>query len=193
MSPPQKVRFRGLGIWISLVLLGIIFTIFSFASSQKTLAPSVSGPQVIVAPDTIRLGVAKLMSTNIVFEGAGFKSGDSIFITLLGPNETKVIVAEAQIKPDGSFRAEVGESSGSKLTKAMEILRAEIAFNEKFESVVVISQPPIPEGAYTVKVTSMLSDRTAETNLIVKGPSIIDRLKDWIGKVTGKIEHKKAK
>jgi hypothetical protein len=164
-----------------------------YAGSPRKLDPSITGPQVIVNPDSIRLGVAKLMDTIIVFEGAGFKPGDSIFITLLGPNETKAIVAEAPIKPDGTFKAELGKSSISKLTKAMEILKADIVPNEKFEPVVVISHPPIPKGVYTVKVTSMLSPLTAETKLEVKGPTLINSVVDWIGKLTGKIKHKKDK
>lgn len=163
------------------------------ASSPKTLDRSVTGPQVIVNPESIRLGVAKLMDTIIIFEGSGFKSGDSVFITLLGPNETKAIVAEGPIKPDGTFKIELGKSSMAKLTKAMEILRADIVPNEKFEPVVVISQPPIPKGFYTVKVTSMMSPLTAETKLEVKGPTVIDHVIDWIGKLTGKIEKKKTK
>jgi hypothetical protein len=163
------------------------------SNNPKTLDRSVTGPQVIVNPESIRLGVAKLMDTIILFEGSGFKPGDSIFITLLGPNETKAIVAEAPIKPDGTFKAELGRSSISKLTKAMEILRADIVPNEKFEPVVVISQPPIPKGVYTVKVTSMLSPLTAETKLTVKGPTVINSVMDWIGGLTGKIEHKKTK
>jgi hypothetical protein len=39
----------------------------------------------------------------------------------------------------------------------------------------------------------MLSKQTAETKLTVKGPTVIDSFKDWIGGLTGKIEHKKAK
>jgi hypothetical protein len=39
----------------------------------------------------------------------------------------------------------------------------------------------------------MISKQTAETKLTVKGPSIIDRVKDWIGGLTGKIKHKKEK
>lgn len=169
------------------------FILSSCSNPPKKLDPSISGPQVIVNPGSIRLGVAKLMATIIVFEGAGFKPGDSIFITLLGPHETKAIVAEAPIKSDGTFKTELGESSMSKLTKAMEILRGDIVADEKFQPVVVINQPPIPEGIYTVKVTSMLSNLTAETKLTVKGPSVIDRLKDWIGKLTGKIQYKESK
>jgi hypothetical protein len=39
----------------------------------------------------------------------------------------------------------------------------------------------------------MISKQTAETKLTVKGPTIIDSLKDWIGGLTGKIRHKKEK
>jgi hypothetical protein len=163
-----------------------LFILSSCSSPPKTLDRSVSGPQVIVNPETVRLGVAKLAKkTNLIFEGSGFKPGDSIFITLLGPNETKAIVAEAPIQPDGTFKATVPP-----LTKVMEILRGDITFNDKFENVIVISQPPIPKGVYTAKVTSMLSNLTAETKLNVKGPTVIDSLTDWLGKVTGKIQYK---
>ena len=193
MDRQRKGRSWGLIVWVCfmLVVVGGVFISPGFASPPKTLDRSVTGPQVIVNPISIRLGVAKLMDTIIVFEGSGFKPGDSMFITLIGPNETKAIVAEAPIQPDGTFKAELGKSSISKLTKAMEILKADIVSNEKFEPVVVISQPPIPKGVYTVKVTSMLSPLTAETKLTVKGPSIIDSVMDWIGGLTGKIKHKK--
>ncbi len=177
----------------SLMVLLSFLIVLGCSNNPKTLDRSVTGPQVIVNPGSIRLGVAKLMDTIVVFEGSGFKPGDSIFITLLGPNEAKAIVAEAPIQPDGTFKAELGKSSISKLTKAMEILRADIVPNEKFEPVVVISRLPIPKGVYTVKVTSMLSPLTAETKLTVKGPTVIDSVMDWIGGLTGKIEHKKSK
>jgi hypothetical protein len=75
----------------------------------------------------------------------------------------------------------------------MEILRADVTFDEKFQNVVVISQPPIPKAVYRAKAASMISKQTAETKLTVKGPTIIDSLKDWIGGLTGKIRHKKEK
>jgi hypothetical protein len=129
-----------------------------------------------------------MRDTNIVFEGSGFKPGDSVLITLTGPNETKVIAAEAPIKPEGTFKAVVPP-----LTKIMEFLRADVTFDEKFQNVVVISQPPIPKGVYTAKVESMVSKQTAETKLNVKGKTIIDSLKDWIGGLKGRIQHKKEK
>lgn len=177
--------------FLSLIVVVSFLMVSGCSNNPKTLDRSIGGPQVVVNPGSIRLGVAKLMDTVIVFEGSGFKPGDSMFITLLGPNDTKAIVAEGPIKPDGTFKTELGKSSINKLTKAMEILRADIVPNEKFEPVVVISQPPIPKGVYTVKVTSMLSNLTAETKLTVKGPTVIDSVIDWIGGLTGKIKHKK--
>ncbi len=185
-------RNKGYLLWLMVLvfLTSVCLLAFSACSSPpRKLDPSKSGPQVIVNPETIRLGIAKLAKkTNIVFEGAGFKPGDSMFITLSGPNDTKVIVAEAPIQPDGSFKATVPP-----LTKVMEILRGDITFDEKFQNIIVISQPPIPEGVYTAEVTSMLSPLTAETKLTVKGPTVLDSLTDWLGKLTGKIKYKKAK
>jgi hypothetical protein len=182
MGKEKKIIF-----WRIMVLTCLII-VWGCTSTPKTLDPSVSGPQVIVNPETIRLSVSKLKDTNIVFEGSGFKSGDSVLVTLLGPTETKVFVAEAPIKPDGTFKAAVPP-----LTRFMEILRADVTFDEKFQNVVVISQPPIPEGVYTAKAGSMISKQTAETKLTVKGPTVIDSLKDWIGGLTGKIKHKEKK
>jgi hypothetical protein len=183
MTTQKRLRFLGI------VTLACFVIISGCSSPPKKLDPSQSGPQVIGNPETIRLGVAKLAKkTNLVFEGSGFKPGDSIFITLFGPNETKAIVAEAPIQPEGTFKATVPP-----LTKVMEILRGDITFNDKFENVIVISQPPIPKGVYTAKVTSMLSNLTAETKLNVKGPTVIDSLTDWLGKVTGKIQYKETK
>jgi len=180
MSSQKKVIFS------NLMILACLITISGCSTPPKKLDPSISGPQVIVNPECIRLGVVKMRDTNIVFEGSGFKPGDSVLITLTGPSETKVIAAEAPIQKDGIFKATVPP-----LTKIMEFLRADVTFDEKFENVVVISQPPIPKGVYTAKVESMVSKQTAETKLTVKGKTVIDSFKDWIGKLKGKIQHKK--
>jgi hypothetical protein len=184
MSTSTKVVFS------SLVILTCLMILSGCASPPKTLDPSIKGPQLIVNPECIRLGAVKMRDTNIVFEGSGFqtKLGDSVLITLTGPNETKVIAAEAPIQQNGTFKATVPP-----LTKIMEFLRADVTFNEKFENVVVISRPPIPKGIYTAKVESMISKQTAETKLTVKGKTIIDSFKDWIGKLKGKIQYKESK
>ena len=174
----------------SLVVLFCLIILSGCSSPPKKLDPSISGPQLIVNPETVRLGVVKMRDTNIVFEGSGFQTnpGDSVLITLIGPNETKVIAAEAPIQQNGTFKAAVPP-----LTKIMEFLRADVKFDEKFENVVVISKPPIPKGVYMAKVQSMLSKQTAETKLTVKGKTVIDSFKDWIGKLKGRIQYKEAK
>ena len=184
MTTQRKFGFR------SLIILACLIILSGCSSPPKKLDPSITGPQVIVNPETIRLGVVKMRDTNIVFEGSGFqaKPGDSVLITLAGANETKVIAAEAPIQKDGTFKATVPP-----LTKIMELLRGDVTFNEKFQNVVVISQPPIPKGVYTAKVESMVSKQTAETKLAVKGKTVIDSFKDWIGKLKGKIQYKEAK
>ncbi len=174
----------------SFVILVCLIILSGCSSPPKKLDPSISGPQMIVNPETVRLGVVKMRDTNIVFEGSGFQTNpaDSVLITLSGPNETKVIAAEAPIQQNGTFKATVPP-----LTKIMEFLRADVTFDEKFENVVVISKPPIPEGVYTAKVQSMLSKQTAETKVTVKGKTVIDSFKDWIGKLKGRIQYKEAK
>ncbi len=175
----------------SIVLISVCLLVLSgCSSSPKKLDPSISGPQLIVNPEAVRLGVVKMRDTNIVFEGSGFQTnpGDSVLITLTGPNETRVIAAEAAIQQNGNFKAAVPP-----LTKIMEFLRADVKFDEKFENVVVISKPSIPEGVYTAKAQSMLSKQTAETKLTVKGKTVIDSFKDWIGKLKGRIQYKEAK
>ena len=81
--------FRFLGI----ITLVCFMMVSGCSGPPKKLDSSISGPQAIVNPETIRLGVVKMRDTHIVFEGSGFqtKPGDSVLITLTGPNETKVI------------------------------------------------------------------------------------------------------
>jgi len=155
----------------------------------KGLNKEINHPQLTVHPGTIRLGVAKLRATNIVFSGSGFEPGDSVFIKLLEVpvNEKRVDlpIASADIEEDGTFSAKVGT-----LTKVSDFLRAEIGSNEKMENIIIITRPPIPVGTYRARAISMFSDTEAECTLTVKGPSLIDRIKDWIGVKLGKIVKK---
>ncbi|MFB0520907.1 MAG: hypothetical protein ACETWD_05700 [Desulfatiglandales bacterium] len=171
-----------------LVLSGI-FLISGCSEPTKSLNQEINYPQLIVNPGTVRLGVAKLKATRIVFSGSGFESGDSVFIKLLNVpvNEKKVDlpIASADIEKDGTFNAEVAT-----LTKVTDFLRAKIGSNEKMENIIIITGPPMPVGTYRARAMSMLSDREAECILKVKGPSLIDRIKDWIGVKLGKIVKK---
>ncbi len=183
--------------WLSknlLVKAGLIASVFIFmfigsASSPKEFDPNTTGPQMIVEPDTIRLGVARMKDTKIVFRGKGFQPEDSIFVKLLGVDKNgekaDVPVADGNVDENGYFKAEVGT-----LVKITELLRAKLGSNEKMENIVIITQPPIPVGTYTAKAVSMESEREAQCELVIKGPSLVDRLKDWIGGLLGKIQKK---
>jgi hypothetical protein len=191
MKMVKRKKGYVLTLMVLVSLMSVCLLMLSGCSSPpKKLDPSKSGPQVIVNPETIRLGIAKVLDTKILFEGSGFKPKDSIYIELFGPKQTKLVVAESLIQPDGAFKAEV-----SKLTRITEILRADASFEieKKYKEFVIITQPPIPEGVYAAKVTCMSSDMTAETKLNVKGPSILDSTKDLLGKMLGKIRYKKGK
>ena len=103
--------YRKILFW-RLMILVCLFILLGCANNPKTLDPSISGPQAIVNPETICLGVVKMRDTNIVFEGSGFqaKAGDSVLITLTGPNATNVTAAEAPIQQNGTFKAAVPPS-----------------------------------------------------------------------------------
>ena len=173
-------------------LIAAVFFIFTLgcATPPKVLDRSFSGPQVVMNPQVIPLGVAKLMATDIVFDGSGFQPGDSVFISLIG-QDVNTSLALAKVQQDGTFRAEVGQSSQAKLAKITGILRANVVTNEKFDSVVVLTRPTIPEGAYTARATSLLSPLTAETSVVVAGPSFFGRIKDSIAGMLGKIDDKR--
>jgi hypothetical protein len=174
---------------ISLLVFFTIFLVSGCLEAVKILDQGIKGPQIIVNPGTIRLGVAKMKGTKIVFSGSGFQPGDSVFIKLLSVpvngKKADLSVAAADVGKNGTFNAEVGI-----LTKISDFLRAKLGSNEKMENIIIVTKPPMPAGAYTARAVSMLSDKKAECTLNVKGPSMIDRLKDWLGVKLGKIVKK---
>jgi hypothetical protein len=177
-----------------LISIIVIFMVTDCATAQKEFDTKITGPQMIIEPDTIRLGVAKVMGTQIVFMGKGFQPEDSVFISLLGVKTKDQVVdipiADGDVDNNGYFNVELGSDLIAMVFKIGVLLRAKSGVNEKGEKFIIISQPPIPEGIYTVRAVSMESDRTAECKLMIKGPSILDRMKDWMGGLMGKIEKK---
>ena len=180
----QKFRLS-----VFIAVASLVFTL-GCSTPPKVLDRSFSGPQLVMNPQVIPLGVAKLMDTNIVFEGSGFKPGDSVFVSLIG-QDVNTSLTLTKVQQDGTFRAEVGQSSLAKLAKVTGILRANVATNEKFDSVVVLTQPTIPAGAYVARATSLLSPLTAETPVTVAAPTFLNRIVDAIGGILGKIDDKR--
>jgi len=183
-------RFQMLRLSVFAAAALLIFTL-GCSTAPKVLDRSFSGPQLVMNPQVIPLGVAKLMDTNIVFEGSGFKPGDSVFVSLIGQKDVNAALVLTKVQQDGTFRAEVGQSSLAKLAKITGILRANIVTNEKFDSVVVLTRPTIPAGAYIARATSLLSPLTAEIPVTVAAPTFFNRMMDGIAHMLGKIEDKR--
>jgi len=171
---------------IFLIAACAVFLISGCSQPVKALDKSVTAPQLIVNHETVRVGIARIIDTNIVFSGAGFAPSDSVFIELLdvpmNGERLNIAIADGNVGKDGTFHASVG-----KLTKISDFLRASLGSNKKGENAPVITRPPMPPGIYTARATSMLADIKAQCTLEIKGPSLFDRIKDWLGVKMGKI------
>jgi len=175
---------------LSLIISSVmLFFVFGCASAPKEFDAKITGPQLIVEPDTITLGVANLLKKSIIFKGKGFKPGDSVFVSLLGVEKggqkMDIALADAEVDQAGGFVAGVPT-----LSKITELLRADMGSNAKMENIVIVSKPPIPAGTYTARAVSMESNLKAETPFCIKGPSVGDSIKDWLGGLAGKIVKK---
>jgi hypothetical protein len=192
MSPGRINRFLSMLMLTCLLFAAGISLLSGCSKSKNTFQPHWSGPQVIVNPDSIRMGVANVMGTNIEFEGWGFQPNDSVFISLRGPENNEVIVADARVKPNGTFNANI-----STLTKAMELLRSDVVFDTysedaKYSQVLVRQKDPIPPGVYKATATGLISNDMAETIITIGKPSTMDKFKDWIGVRLGKIRDNRS-
>ena len=183
-------RFFRLSFSVFAAVLLLAFTL-GCSTAPKVPDRSFSGPQLVMNPQVIPLGVAKLMDTNISFEGSGFKPGDTVFVSLIGQKDVNTSLVLTKVEANGTFRAEVGQSSQAKLAKITGILRANIVTNEAFDSVVVLTRPTIPAGAYTARATSLFSSLTAETPVTVAEPTFFNRIMYGIANMLGKIEDKR--
>jgi len=189
MSTIKRWFSKSLPVGVAVIVAGALISMGCSAVAKQKFDPGASGPQMIVEPAAISLGIAKLTSTPVAFRGKGFEAEDSVFINLLNVEKNgktvNVPVAEAEVDANGNFTAKIG-----KLVKISELLRAKLGSNKKMETIIIITQPTIAPGTYTARAESMVSDRTAECKLVIKKPSIFDRIKDWIGGLLGKIEKK---
>ncbi len=170
----------------SAILALLIITcilIMPCCSTEQTPDCTDKKSQVVVNPDAISLSFAALVPEKIVFKGCGFNPGESILVEMLqvqkGGEKIDLAIANAQVKDDGTFEAEIGP-----VTKISEFMRAKI---DAENNVVIVTGAPMHEGIYDVRVSSLMSDSAAGCTIMVNEPSIIDRVKDWIGKLLGKI------
>ena len=172
-----------------LIFVFSVFLLMGCATAPGGLDPNIKGPQVVVQPEAITLGVVTVVQTPIIFNGKGFQPDDSVFIELLGVDKkgekVNVPIADANVDSNGCFTAKVGI-----LVKATELLRAKLGSNKKMENAFIVTQPTIPPGVYTAKAVSMESDAKADCKLTLMAPYSWDKFKDWVGMRKGKIVKK---
>lgn len=160
------------------------------AAPPKPFDPNISGPQMIVHPEALTLGVATLANTPIVFKGKGFQPGDSVFISLLDVEKdgakVDAPIADAEVDQEGNFTATVGT-----LARVTELVRGSLGTGKDMENIIVVTGPTIPAGVYTAKAISMEGDASADCQLTLLEPTFGDTFKDWMGRGMGKIERKR--
>jgi hypothetical protein len=156
------------------------------ASAPVAFNPDVSGPQLIVEPEALRLGVARVLGTEIVFRGKGFQPGEKVMIVLAGMDsgntDIRIPVGFGETDDSTEFAVTV-----EKMTKIMNILQADFGVGEK-GTFVILSGPAIPVGRYQATATGYDSDRRATCDLELRSPGLVDKLKDWVGGLLGKIQ-----
>lgn len=181
----KEISLTG-GLTCIIVFIMTLNMFMGCSTAQKEFKSHITGPQLIVEPGTISLGVAELLDTEIVFRGKGFVPMDSVFVKLI---EVKIKnqfvdipIANGRVDNRGYFTAKV-----SRMVKVTELLRGDIELDDDMEPTVIIFQPPIPKGVYTVRAESMVYDRKADSEIAVEMPSLSGSLKDFIGRGLGKI------
>jgi len=177
-----------------LLIMAVLFSLVVVGCDTKTpemTDPSFKGPQVVANPKEVPLGVASLMGMEMVIEGAGFRPRDTVLIWLIGEKDIKIPIANAKVGEDGTFSVKFGKSLQDSVVKVSEILKAGMRTNEKSQTVLVITQEPIPKGSYKLRAENVIEPQTAETSVELVDPPFTGRIKDSLGKMLGKIEDKR--
>ena len=181
----MKKHVRQLTIAIIFFVIPLLL-VAGCASKPIGFNPEATGPQLIASPGTLRLGVARVVGKEIVFRGKGFQPGEKVMIVLRGAEkgnaDIRIPIAFAETGDNSEFSAAV-----EKITKIMNILRADFGVGEK-GTFVIISGPPLPTGQYQASATGYQSDRKAVCDFVLRPPGLVDRLKDWVGGKLGKIQ-----
>ncbi len=171
---------------IFIICFFLIFVLSAFTGNTTDTDLYSGDPQISVEPKTLSLGVATLMTTDIIFKGKGFTQGDSVVVKILDVkkegSKEGIAVATAKIDYEGRFTTEV-----ERLVKVTEFLRAGTILNDQMETAIVINQPPIFSGTYVVQAVSTETNKKAEATITFNEPSLWDRFKDWRGRSTGRI------
>jgi len=175
------------GLWITaLMILALYYLPSGCSSAPKAFNDAITGPQLIVDPDSVSLGVASLMDTDIVIRGRGFRAGEIVEIEIIGQEEknqdVQMVISHGQTGEDGGFETRVKDE-----IKVFGLLNADAKPGKK-GMYIIISQPAVASGVYSIAATGLDSDTVARNTLTLKDPGLIDNLMDSIGGMLGKIK-----
>jgi len=170
---------------LRLAALCLILTAAGCGPSAVRLDENLAGPGLAADPAAISLGVARIAKTPMTFAGKGFAPREKVMLVLHGADaatrEIMVPLGFGTSDGQGRFAIEV-----EKQMKIANLLNADVVFGEK-GPIVMVSGPPVPAGAYTVKATGYQSNLEAVCALTLTEASIGDRFKDRIARMMGKI------
>lgn len=93
----KKLLCNKLGLTCVLISVSMIFMFAGCAAPPKQFDAGIKGPQMIVEPGVVSVGVVSMLRTPLVFKGKGFDPEDSVFITLLNVKKgDKVVMSPLQ-------------------------------------------------------------------------------------------------
>jgi len=169
------------------LLIAALFLVFAgCAAEKKQFDESIKGAQVIVEPDTLHLGVVRMLTKDIAFRGRGFTPGEGYCVYLRGDEEhtrsVDVPICCGVVDEKGGF-----DDKAKTLVKADYLLNADFTTGKK-GYLVIINKPPVPEGKYLAVATGFDSKTEAQTGVIIEGPTLKDHVMDWVGQLMGKVK-----
>lgn len=152
----------------------------------KQFNDSIKGPQVIVEPSTLHLGIVRILSKDIFFKGRGFGPGEGYCVDLTGLEDVNrdinVPICCGTVDKEGNF-----SDKAQTLVKADYLLNADVTTGKK-GYLIIINKPPIPQGSYLATATGFDSKKAAQTRITITGPTLKDHLMDWVGQILGKVK-----
>jgi hypothetical protein len=170
----------------ALLFAALLLVFVGCAAEKKHFDESVKGAQVIVEPDTLHLGVVRMLTKDISFRGRGFIPNEGYCVYLRGDEErtrsVDVPICCGVVDEKGAF-----DDKAKTLVKADYLLNADFTTGKK-GYLVIINKPPVPEGKYKAVATGFDSKIEAQTPVIIKGPTLKDHVMDWVGQLLGKVK-----
>jgi hypothetical protein len=186
MATPKNLCLINSFMKCCLVFCLMVLMVAGCTSEPKQFDDSIKGPQVIVEPSTLHLGIIRILTKDIFFKGKGFSPGEGYCVDLTGledsNREIDVPICCGTVDEEGNF-----SDKAQTLVKADYLLNADVTTGKK-GYLIIINRPPIPQGSYLATAKGFDSKKSAQTRITIEGPTLKDHLMDWVGQLFGKVK-----